>query len=185
MIKPFIIIITGLPGTGKTTLGKKLSEKLSLPFITRDALKELLFDTLGWSDREWSKKLGIASYALMDYFIKTELKAGRSFIIESNFKPEFDNAKFKKWQNEYHYSAVQILCYARGEVLFNRFKQRAESGERHPGHVDSLNSNLLKDSLLAGKSDPLNIEGKVIKIDTTDFNKVDVEKIISLIEDYI
>jgi shikimate kinase len=47
-----LIIISGLPCTGKTTLGRKLAQDLSLPLICRDSIKESLFDSLGYSDRE-------------------------------------------------------------------------------------------------------------------------------------
>lgn len=52
MSKISLIIITGLPGTGKTTLGRKLAEEFRLPFISKDDIKEFLFDNLGWKDRE-------------------------------------------------------------------------------------------------------------------------------------
>ncbi|MBT4071896.1 MAG: AAA family ATPase [Candidatus Magasanikbacteria bacterium] len=37
--KSSLIIITGHPATGKTTLGRKLSKKLNIPFICRDDIK--------------------------------------------------------------------------------------------------------------------------------------------------
>jgi predicted kinase len=58
MKKNLLIVITGLPGTGKTTLGRKLAEELALPFISKDDIKELLFDGLGWEDRAKLKKWG-------------------------------------------------------------------------------------------------------------------------------
>ncbi len=61
----FQIIISGPPGAGKTTIGKLLSKELSLPFFYKDEIKESLFDTLGWSDAEWSKKLGVASMKIL------------------------------------------------------------------------------------------------------------------------
>lgn len=69
-----LIIISGMPGSGKTTLAKSISAELSLPLIEKDSIKELLFDSLGWNDREWSKKLGKVSYELMDYFIEQQLR---------------------------------------------------------------------------------------------------------------
>ncbi|MFZ4462043.1 MAG: AAA family ATPase [Patescibacteria group bacterium] len=45
-MKSLLIIITGLPCTGKTTLGRKLAEELRLPFVSKDDFKELLFDDL-------------------------------------------------------------------------------------------------------------------------------------------
>ena len=46
-----LIIVTGAPGTGKTTLALDLSRRLGLPVLSRDDLKERLFDRIGWKDR--------------------------------------------------------------------------------------------------------------------------------------
>ena len=43
MIRPLLIIISGPPGAGKTTLGNHISAELHLPFIHKDGIKETLF----------------------------------------------------------------------------------------------------------------------------------------------
>src|SRR5437660_11700440 len=45
--KPKCIIITGQPGSGKTTLAKKLGERLWMPVISRDDIKEGYVNTYG------------------------------------------------------------------------------------------------------------------------------------------
>ena len=150
MTSPTVIIITGLPGTGKTTLGQWLAERLGWPYIYKDGVKELLFDTLGWSDREWSKRLGAASVALIFYMAHVELAAGRSFIIESNFKPEMASGEFIELQARYGFKPVQIQCVADGEILWQRFKARAEAGTRHPGHVEQSQYPTFEASLRTG-----------------------------------
>ncbi len=76
MSKTSLIIILGPPGTGKTTLGKRIAKDLNLPFVHKDGIKELLFDKLGWSDRVWSRKVGIAitftSYEAYTYWRQVE-----------------------------------------------------------------------------------------------------------------
>jgi len=74
--RPLLVIIGGLPGTGKSTLGSFLSQELSFPCVSKDGIKETLYDTLGYSDRKWSRKLGVASFELLYYFIGLELAAG-------------------------------------------------------------------------------------------------------------
>lgn len=184
-MKSTLIIVTGLPGTGKTSLAQFLSEELNLPFVSKDRVKELLFDSLGWNDREWSKKVGHATYGILDYFVEEELKVGHSLILESNFKPEFDNEKFRQWQNKYDYRSVQVICYAEGDVLYERFKFRALSGERHPGHDDANNLEEFKDTLAKGRTDPLAIYGHTLEINTTDFSSVDYSKILTEIKNLI
>lgn len=183
MKTPTLLIITGLPGTGKTTFAKELAKSLKLPLITKDSLKEIIFDTLGWSDRAWSKKVGVASYSLMDYLVESQLAAGKDLIVESNFKPEFDNAKFQAWQENYGFSAVQILFEANGEILYERFKARALSGERHPGHVDGQNHEEFRESLLTGKIEPLAIKGSVITVDTSDYSLVDTAGLVGQVKE--
>ncbi|MFE7359159.1 AAA family ATPase [Streptomyces sp. NPDC057543] len=50
VLAPTVVIVSGPPGTGKTYLARQLATRLTLPWYSRDAIKESLFDTLGWSD---------------------------------------------------------------------------------------------------------------------------------------
>ncbi len=184
MKKYSIIIISGLPCTGKTTLGKYLSEKLELPFIYKDGIKELLFDNLGPSDREWSKKLGRASMALLYYFAEAQLAARKSFIIESNFKPEFDTEKFLALEERYRFSPFQILCKADGKVLVERFKNRDNSTERHQGHVDPASYKEFEELFLTDQQKPLEIGGKIVQLDTTDISSVNYNFILSELNEF-
>jgi hypothetical protein len=67
---------------------------------------------------------------------------------------------------------------ADGEVLFQRFKERATLGERHPGHVETLNLEEFKPALLRGRDEVLEIGGMVIEVDMTDFGRVDYEGLV-------
>ncbi len=177
-MKSTVIVITGLPATGKTTLGIQLATHFKVPFLSKDVIKELIFDHLGVEDREFSKKTGRAAYAILYEVADQLMRSGSSFIIESNFKPAFDNATFSAIKEKYAPEFIQVLCWANGEVLLERFAARAESGDRHPGHVDSGNLDEFSSSLLQGRSEPLDIDGKLIEVDTTDFTKIDVDQII-------
>lgn len=52
MPRPTIVLITGAPGSGKSTLGREMSIRLRLPFVARDDVRGgLLFTAGAWSDR--------------------------------------------------------------------------------------------------------------------------------------
>jgi len=178
-----LIIVTGMPGSGKTTLAQQIGARLSLPLIEKDVIKELLFDSLGWSDREWSKKLGTTTYELMDYFIEQQLRNGHSLIVESNFKPEFDSAKFQLWKEKYNCNIVQILCHADSDALLERFMTRAKSGDRHPGHADAESEDEWRKFFSDPKNttEPIDVKSGIKKVDTSDFSKIDIEEVIRYI----
>ncbi len=163
-----VVVVSGMPCAGKTTLARRVAERFSLPLMSKDMCKELLFDTLGWKDREWSKRLGYVSIELLFQFLEAQLMACRSCIVESNFKTEFDTTRFLDLKDRYEFEPVQIQCVADGRVLFDRFKRRSESGERHPGHCDRSNYDEFQEMLLLGRTPPLDIGGSLIEVDTTD-----------------
>lgn len=149
--------------------------------MTKDAIKEILFDKLGWQDRERSRELSVASYELLYYFMEVELQAGRSFIVESTFQPERDNPRLEALRRQYDFVPFQIQCVADGPTLYRRFVERAATGVRHPGHVDGLNFEEFKPVLLRGRYDPLDLNGSLIEVDTTDFTRVDYEALIAVV----
>ncbi len=89
-LMPCLVLVNGLPCSGKTTLARQIAKELNLPLFEKDSIKERLFDTLGWSDLEWSRKLSRASKQVLFYIIAEELKAGRSLIVECNFIAEIE-----------------------------------------------------------------------------------------------
>ncbi len=47
----YCILVTGIPASGKNTMAEVLSARLKLPVISKDTMKELLFDNVGFRSR--------------------------------------------------------------------------------------------------------------------------------------
>lgn len=184
-----IIVFTGLPGAGKTTLSRQVASALRLPLIAKDAIKEIMYDNIGWSDRAFSAKLAHATFRIMEYITGQNLKSGYSIILESNYSPKLASKQFQLWQKEYACDIIQIVCQADTDVLARRYVER-NSTNRHPGHIDDSNSVEEHQSefveRIKGREDqPLDVKGAVKIVDTTDFSTVDVEEIVSWIRQQI
>lgn len=166
---PLLVIVSGPPASGKTTLAKRLAAELRLPLVTKDAIKERLFDTLGRSDREWSKRLGVASSELLLDLVETQLRAGKPLVVESAFWPEFAVPRFREILHPYPANVVEIHCTAPDEVLLERFRTRDRGGVRHPGHVDSREAafDSFETALSEGTYDALRLSSDVRVLDTT------------------
>jgi predicted kinase len=184
-MEQWIILVTGLPCTGKTKIGRQIAEQFKLPYLHKDGIKENLFDSLGWSDRSWSKRLGAASYSLLFYFAEVLLAARQSLVLESNFSAERDGPTLRLLQEKYRFKAVEVQCVAEGQELVERFRLRWEAGERHPGHVDAETFAELRHTLLACRLPPLGLGGAYFEVDTTIFDKVDMSAINQKIDHYL
>ncbi|HZU13248.1 MAG TPA: AAA family ATPase [Chloroflexota bacterium] len=162
-----LLLITGHPASGKTTLGTRLAHDLRWPFFSKDGIKEVLFDTLGWSDREWSQRLGVAAFGVLYSIAAAELAAGRSVILEANFDPDHASPELRRLQGEHPFTPIQILCWARGETLQRRFRERDESPGRHPGHVDRTVYPTLAARLATERIAPVDTGEALLEVDTT------------------
>ncbi|HEX5504040.1 MAG TPA: ATP-binding protein [Thermomicrobiales bacterium] len=172
MARPLLVIVTGAPCTGKTALARRLAADLPLPLIAKDDIKEALYDTLGWSDRAWSRRLGRASYRLLYHFVAMELAARRPAIVESNFSASFQD-EFRALLARHDAASLQLVCETETDTLLARYHARAASGARHPGHDDAAIYDEFIAALEAGQYGPLNLGGAVVRLDTTDFARVD------------
>jgi glucokinase len=158
--------VNGLPCSGKTTLAREISQKYALPLIEKDKVKEILFDSLGWNDVTWSRRLSHASKQVLFYLISEEINVGHSLIVECNFISEYDSLPLQAAILGKNCQIIQIICHAPGEVLIERFRNR--TGTRHPGHNDELLLTEIEGSLKKGTASPLKIEGSLLEVDTSD-----------------
>lgn len=175
---PFLVIVTGHPASGKTTLARRLAVELNLPCFTKDDIKERLFDTLGWSDRAWSSKLGNATYSLLELIVENEVRAGRSVLVEFNFDTVVSTPHYLEIKQRYDFFPIQIVLEADAEILLQRFIDRTESGNRHPGNADNTVYDEYRERLAKGPYQPLDIGGTVIHFDTNDFTKFNYNDVL-------
>ena len=62
-----VVLVSGAPGSGKTTLAVPLAAELGFALLSKDRIKETLHDALGApvSDLAWSSRLGAAAMELL------------------------------------------------------------------------------------------------------------------------
>ena len=156
MSQRLIILVSGAPAAGKTTLATALAADLNLPLISKDDIKETLVDALDGpaADLAWSRVVGGAAMQVL-WRLAERCPAA---ILEANFRPHnpYEHARLRQLDAR----VIELHCTCPAEELVRRFALRAPTA--HAAHpLRGLSADLL-----AEFDQPMGI-GHVIEVDTS------------------
>ncbi len=175
-----LVIISGPPGAGKTTIAHEMAKRLDYAYISKDVIKEKLYDTESRSTHDY---LWYDKQATARFFDRTKkaIADRQSVIIESNFVAS-DRRKLLSILNQ-SVPSIEIYCTASGATRLRRYVQRNETKARHAGHHDRRWYGLLVVLALLSYAGvrwpygPLSITTSRVDADTTDFAKIDYNEL--------
>mgnify|MGYP001319387733 CR=1 FL=1 len=174
----------GGPATGKTTISTRLARSLHIPCFSKDGVKEPMFDDVGMpvaveTDESLSgRKMDNAAISILFYLIEKQLESDSPFVVDCNFRPQH-SVTMRSIISRYALTPVQILCQAEGKELANRYRRRAETGERHQGHRDKILAQKFNlDELSYLYQNPLDIGGHVLELDSTNFKEENYQELL-------
>jgi predicted kinase len=150
-----LVMVNGLPGSGKTTLATSLAAALAAPLVSKDALKEAI---AGVAPAASSSTLGAVA---MEAAWSLAASMRGTVVIESWwFKPRdlpFAEAGLRRCRAR---SVVEVWCQVPADVA----RRRCETRRRHPVHDDVRR---IADSWTrwAALAEPLGV-GRTLRINT-------------------
>ena len=133
---PNLILIAGLPASGKSHFSKFAGEQLGYPVLEKDKYKEILFDNIGFKNRDEKLRLGLAATELMYQEAEDFLRLGFSVILDNNFENSSVPGVLRLME-KYNTNTVTFRFEGETEAIYKRFIQRDMSPTRHPGHISN------------------------------------------------
>lgn len=129
-----LIIIAGMPATGKSTVAGEIGKALGMPILEKDDIKEEMFDTIGYTDLIQKRALDTAATNILLRNTEVLLKSGVSLILVNNF----DSAMAPTVQSMIDRCGcrcVTVFLNGDPEVLYQRYVERDKKNSRHLGHT--------------------------------------------------
>lgn len=160
---PLVVLISGAPASGKTRLATVLAQATNLPVLSKDKIKERLFDTLGieYSD-DWSRRLGHASFDLLLGLADDFARSGVPCILENAFRRD-DGPILQQALGDA--SVLRIHCQATPATLARRIQARIQDGTRQAAHHDRDLAEIIRACCVAPE-----LDGPLIVVPTEDFS---------------
>lgn len=181
--KPKCVIVTGRAGSGKTTLAKKLGEKLWLPVVSRDEIKQGYVSTFGIKHDELSPD---TSGLVTDFFFETVnqfLVNKISLIVEAAFQHQVWEYRMPKILELG--SPIIVLCTIDDLIAAKRHLQRGlDNPEREFFHGDNRVVHYRKtgEFLLPADYDAPKLDVPTIKVSTDGEYFPDLDEIVKRIQ---
>jgi predicted kinase len=152
-----LIVVSGAPGTGKSTIAAAVAADLGWPLLTLDPIKEALADVLGLGDEDWSDRVGDAAAEVV-FRLSAQFPAA---VAEGWWR----RARRQRAVQEFA-GAIEVFCRCDPALVGARISSR-HGVSRHPIHRDVINPAIIGQAAAAAASaTPLRLGAALIEIDT-------------------
>ncbi|RLF54770.1 MAG: adenylate kinase [Thermoplasmata archaeon] len=136
-----VIVVTGIPGVGKTTVMQKASEGMDIKFVTFGTVMIEIAKRLGWAkDRDEMRKLPLEKQKELQIRTAEEVSKMGKVIVDTHCTiktPQGYMPGLPEWVITRLKPRAIVIVEADPEEIYNR-RQKDKSRRRDPDTVDEI-----------------------------------------------
>lgn len=126
---PRLVLLTGLSGSGKSTVAAELATHLSAIRLRADVIrKQLFYGAITHPDKLYSAKATRATYTELARLAKILLAQNMTVIVDATFLSQAHADRFDKLAKHFSIKPHILVCHAPVPELRRRIEQRAILG---------------------------------------------------------
>lgn len=179
-----LLLVMGDLAAGKSTFATILSRRYGANVFCKDSIKEVLGDTIGFSNREENLNLSKATIELMFFLFQEFGKLGKDLVLESNFH-EKELERIHAIAQENNYEVLTIVLRGDTNILHKRYLNRIHNENRHPVHLSTTLDIYEEFERYTERSRKENIPGRTILINADSFSHQKDEEILRSIDEFM
>ncbi len=116
-----IIIVFGLPGSGKSYFAMKLAKKLQARYVNSDVIRNELFAV-----KEYSQEEKMKVYNEMIREMKKAIQQNANIILDATFYKKSIRNKFSEAVKEFGQSIIFIEVWAGQKIIIERLSRKRQ-----------------------------------------------------------
>lgn len=122
MSKPYLIVVTGRPGSGKTTFSKEFGHEIFMPVISRDQIKEGYVHTFGKRHDELPEEANKTATEIFFDTLMGLISNNVSVIAEAAFQHSVWSAMLEPFMGKAQ--VYLLICKVDEKIALDRFVRR-------------------------------------------------------------
>lgn len=185
-VQPALFVMTGLSGSGKSTVATSISRALDLDTIVSDVVRKELVGKAGLAKGRWREGLYApqwteATYEEMFARAETRRSAGEPVLLDGTFLDDRWRETAARLAETRHVPLVLVETVADPDVIARRISAR----QQQPGNITDATVEIFQRQLAAITARPLSIPTSAlhIRVDTTADGPVNLDPLWQALRD--